>query len=459
MDLVFKIISPLYVLLALKNPARAFLLWLLLCPFQTRPVLEMGSLVPDLTFDRIAIFAIVVGLLLKYPVKELIALKQGSFEKWLLVFAVLITIQLPLHFRPKDSMIRFLSIFDMFIIPIIAFYIAKFFLVKSGKFDERYLQWMMTMITLASICLGLMAIYEGITIDDLFPAPESAYTIAHGGGLRQLGGFPRANGPYENPETLGVVLSLSLFVFLSMITIRKNSKTGNPLKKLIVLLSLGAVLGGLYFNMFRSIWLGATGGIFGRFVTRKESRGKIFLLGFLVLILTLFLWSQFESSDLYQRRVAQDETFLSRVGAYLYALRAFSESPLIGIGFNRLPKYIEHAMERGDVIYVDGVRGANYAHNTFLSLLAEGGIPTVAVYVLMMLSLFKMILSFLRNEQDPKEREIGICALSAFIAYGTPLLFDRTGYYSKINDVFFVIMAMLAAKEYLGVFVSAKKRN
>lgn len=409
----------------------------------------MGFLVPDLTFDRIALCVIILGLLLKYGLRDLIGPKPNKLEKWMIIFLLILTVELLVQFRPKDALVRFLSIFDFFVVPLLAYYITKFLVLRSEKFSQHFIRHFLSVLALAATYMALMAIYEGITLNDLLPGPVNEYTIAHGGGLRQTGGFPRANGPFENPETLGVVLSISFFLVLYKRHIDAKTIRGFTLRKLAFFFISIIILLGLYFNLFRSIWLGLLLGLSVRFFLIRQVRLKMASIALLAILIMALNWSTFTSKDMYQQRLGQSDTFYSRVGAYLYALRAFTESPLIGIGFNRLPKYIEHSMERGDIIFVNDVRPANYAHNTFLSILAENGIIALVPYLLVLWHMLNYTLSYYCRTTEPSEKDWAVTGLSVFIAYVFPLFFDRIGYYGKVNNLFFVVIAIIIARSQL----------
>jgi hypothetical protein len=448
-DLLIKLLLPIYVFLALGNPSKAFLLWVLLSPISNTPLFELGPLgvgpwVPSLTFDRIAIGALLVSLILRGELKRPISSGFNRLERWMIVFISVLTVELLFTYRPKDATRMFLTIFDFFVIPFWGYYFAKILMVEKWTFNKKFFNNFLAIAVVCGFYLALMGIYEGLTLIDLLPGPINEYTIAHGGGLRARTGLPRVNGPFINPETFGVVLSMIFFILVYKARINSHLSQGNnifdKIKYSVVTIT---ILIGIWFNMFRSIWLGLFFGLVWQFILIREVRSKWIFIAMLVSPIMIIILANIGSSNIYENRIGVTSTFYDRLGAYLYCLRAFAQNPIIGIGFGRLPKYIEHAFESGDIIYVEGSRAASYAHNTFLSLLAENGIIGLVPYIFILYSIVKIIKSNYSHSLNYFEKNWIVTVVSIFLAYLVPLFFDKTGYYPKVNNLFFIIIGMM----------------
>jgi O-antigen ligase len=175
-------------------------------------------------------------------------------------------------------------------------------------------------------------------------------------------------------------------------------------------------------------------------------RLKIMLVSVIAMMIIAISWGDITSSDVYKNRIAEDGTFYNRVGAWVYCLRAFSESPVIGIGYGKIYKYIEHAQENMDIIYIKGWRAALEPHNTFLSLLGENGILGLIPFLFILWYVSRYIREYYHRANNHDDFEFSVAMVSIFVAYFVPMFFDKTGYYSKINNVFYLFVGMMVAK-------------
>ena len=448
-DLLIISFLPIYIFIALKSPNKAFLLWVLLSPLSNNYLFKLsflatGELAPGLTFDRIAIGVLLLSLILRGELKKPISSRFNQLERWMIVFISVLTIELIFTYRPKDATRMFLNIFDCFVIPFLGYYFAKYLIIEKGSFNKKFFNNFLTIAVVCGCYLALMGIYEGLTHIDLLPGPETQYTIAHGGGLRVSTGFARVNGPFINPETFGTVLSITFFILLYKARINIHSVKGKNIFGNIKYLVIGiAILMALGFNLFRSIWLGLLFGLVCQFILIPGVRSKWILITILISPIIFIIWVTLGSSNLLENRILQTGTFFDRLGAYIYCLRAFAQNPIIGIGFGRLPKYIEHAFESGDIIYVEGFKAANYAHNTFLSLLAENGIIGLIPYIFILYSIVKILRSNYSHSLNYFGKNWIVTVVSIFVTYLPPLFFDKVGYYPKVNNLFFIIIGMM----------------
>jgi hypothetical protein len=441
--LIITLFLPIYLFIAFRNPRKAFVIWVLISPFTTLPLFKLG-IVPAIFFDRIAIGAIILSMILGGNYSRVISLKLNKLENWMLIFICVLGIGLLFTYRPKDAIVNFLTILDDFGIPFMAYYCAKVLLIKEGISNEKLFNQLVNVSIIIGLSLAIMGIYEGITLIDLMPAPESRYSMVHGGTLRVVDGLARVNGPYFTPETFGVVLSMLFFIVLYRVNMLNKVVEKN--KKVVCLVVLGTILGGVYFNMFRSIWLGLVLGLACRFLLMPKKRFKMIFVSLFVIMIIAIAWADITSDNVYKNRVSQAGTFYNRVGAWLFCLRAFSENPLFGIGYGGIYKYIEHAQEEGDIIYVEGEMASEEPHQTFLKLLAENGILGLIPFLFLFWCISRYMREYYLCANNHDDVELSVTFISIFVAYFVPMFFDISGYYNKINNVFYVFVGIAIAK-------------
>ena len=449
-DLVLLLSVPVLFGVSLKRPDRALLLWLLLSPLSQDPMRPFGVEIPiSNLFDRLGTFAIALGLLASGQFWRLFANPFSKFEKAIVIFILIFLLEgvgeglVPLH--PREILRTSYVTFDTFIIPCFFYFLLKYLLTRGGTYNDRMEDRMATTLTLVGFYLACMSVYEGITLHDLFPAPESNLSILMGGGLRI--GSPRTNGPFYQPEILGQYLSLILLFFLYRwrVRLRTRSASRTSAKGLAIPYIL-LMLFGMYFNQFRSIWLGFFGGHATRYIFSRRGRLTFLLVVFLVSILGATTWHMLSRTQLYVDRITNTETFYSRVSAWLYAFRAFSEHPLMGLGYDQLRLYIFRAHDAGDDMRFMGAFASFSAHNTFITMLAENGILLTVPFCFLVCYFFGQVRTRVRSAQSYADVEFSLFAVAAGFAIFFVQLFDRMYYFAKFQNLVFVIFALVTAR-------------
>jgi len=392
------------------------------------------------------ILCIAISLIFNKVNGKFFSSKLNSLEKWVIIFISILTVELLFTYRPRDIIAHFLTIFDMFIIPLLVYYITKHFIINDEGGSGKYFKKLLNITMIAGCFIGLMGIYEGVTLDDLNPAPESDFSRRIGGGLRAIGGLARVNGPYYTPETFGVVMSMMFFMVLYKLNMVKKEEGDDVVKKTVHYSMLVICIVAIYFNMFRSIWLAVVLGLGCRFIFVREKRHKMIFIAILAIMFALGSWGIITEQNVYKKRISDSESFYNRVGAWMYCLRAFRENPIMGLGFGKIYKYIEHAQEAGDMIYVEDAEAALEPHETFLTILAENGIIALIPYIFILLAVLRYMLKYRSSGGDYADKEFSVALFSIFMVYFVPMFFDRTGYYPKINNVFYLCLGMLIAK-------------
>jgi len=208
--------------------------------------------------------------------------------------------------------------------------------------------------------------------------------------------------------------------------------TGRKVSKLLTIPVTLISLAGIYTTMFRNVWGGFVGGYALRhLVTRK---GRIILLTTIIAGFLGFLVfsSQITNSRVYQDRLSNVENIHDRLNAWLYAFRAFSEHPLVGIGYGQLKFYIRGAQARGDDLRIFPEIAATYhPHNTVIAMLGENGIIVTVLFLLILWHFLPYVRTALRLAQWHEDKEFALFALSGTFALLAPHMTDRCLQWTK----------------------------
>lgn len=419
------------------SPLNGLVAWSFLAPvFDTVVILKIGDLIPQLTFNRIFLFSLLVLYFFSKRQENMVAPpEKGRLEKLMLLFAIIFIIEIYLHYRPKDGTRNMIGFFEGFIGPFILFMMARYY-VRTWRSVDKIFNALLAM----GFFLALIGIYEQITRVDLLNFTPLVEDIPEGlTGLREEEYWVRSNGTFLTPESYGITLAMIFFIGLYKLKTVRFAQ-GDPLFRRSLLIGILIVLsGGIFCSMFRNIWLGVLAGLFVAVWARPGKKaGAISLIVVVFLSITLLgkLGGTFSSE-----RFLLKETMYSRIGAYKIAFQAFRQNPLFGIGYNEFEQYAKNYQE--DMAYMD-VIAAKQAHNTFLSVLAENGIIGFIPFILFWIAVIRGAADLYRKAEHEREKQLSIMLLSVAAALITPWFFERTGYYAPLNNVFFLIFGVVA---------------
>jgi O-antigen ligase len=424
----------------LLSPLNGLVAWSFFAPFfDTVIFLNIGSLIPQLTFNRFFFFAILVLYFFsKRAENSALPPEKGRIEKYMLLFALVFIAEIYLHYRPKDGTRNAIGFFESFVGPFILFSMARYY-VRSWRSVDKILNALLAM----GFVLALMGIYEQITKIDLLNFLPVSEDVPEGlQGLRGEEHWVRSNGAFPTPESYGITLAMLFFVGLYKLKTADLGQGEPVIKRTLLLVVISVIAVGVFCSMFRNIWLGVMVGLLIASILRP---GKKFVrtasLVAVFLGLLLFMKVISGGSNLATGRVFVKETMYSRIGSFNIAFQAFRENPLFGLGYNQFEQYAKNHTE--DLAYKD-VRAAKQAHNTFLSALAENGIIGFIPFLLFWLAVVRSAAELYRKAGAGREKDLTLTLLSCAAALITPWFFERTGYYAPLNNVFFLILGTVA---------------
>lgn len=251
----------------------------------------------------------------------------------------------------------------------------------------------------------------------------------------------RLSGAFRNQQLLAGFLCL---VFpLVLIGSQREEETGSRIVLQVALVIIGA---GLLVTQNRSAWLGAGTGVilvgalyllYGRGPGLGLQKAQI-ILPVLIVALTvgLFLGMSRLSGSLSARAgtlsgLGHDNSFQWRLGMWSKALRMVRDRPALGWGVGSFPlqqALYPHPAVRGRTqvaILRDGPSLDENAHNTWLQLGAELGVPGLALFLAIYGTFFAATFRALRKQRPGFRKSVvmgamGGVAAQAVCAFGSP---------------------------------------
>lgn len=206
-------------------------------------------------------------------------------------------------------------------------------------------------------------------------------------GDRTIGTF---GGPAPYTITLVLFALLALYAAMSI---------GQSRKRLWLFGIVVAALLGVLVSLSRGSWLGGGLAMLGiAVIYRRQIGGFAIAAAGLTLVMVLVLVGGLAS--LAQERLVTVQTAEGRIVTNDAAIRMIRDEPLAGFGYGNFERFDERYKQRvGDIPLIVG----GSAHNTYLNLLAELGIPATLLYL--SAPIFLLVISYrLRRQHSTSPR-------------------------------------------------------
>jgi O-antigen ligase len=202
-------------------------------------------------------------------------------------------------------------------------------------------------------------------------------------------------------------------------------------------------LGAIYFTYTRAAWLGLLLGGVPLFWRMSEARGMtvrrraMFLgtaIGFAALVLFL-------PSDMLRNRATDSGTIYFRFSIWIAGLEMMAQNPILGVGFGQFaPNLGAHLRDLVWIPPADAAQEGTLAHNTFISVGAEFGLLGLALYVGLLVGVYKAARTAASNAWG----RLGACWVDGYILVYLINIQFITAHKLASNLLFFGIMGAVA---------------
>lgn len=235
--------------------------------------------------------------------------------------------------------------------------------------------------------------------------------------------YGRARGPLLNPIANGFLMGIALMV--AVIEFIRRGRQGKLLCGFAALI----LLAGVYATLTRSCWLGAIGAI--TLIGMMYSPRWVRVLGLASIVLLAGAMTMGLKDQLLEMKrdkalsaVEAAKSIELRPLLAVVAFEMFKDKPIAGHGFGH---YFEnngpyHDNREYD-LPLEKVRGY-MQHNTFLSILVDGGLIGVLMFSMPLLVFFVVGWQLARRKQSsPDARYLGILIISTVVIYVANAMF------------------------------------
>jgi len=315
---------------------------------------------------------------------------------------------------------------------------------------------------LTHFCYGIAVYFVTVNVIKSEPLARSAINVWIMSGLLAglIGCIEFCNAPLATFERIGQIRSAAFFGsenmlgnFLSvciLLTFGRVVAERNPWKKLMLIVFVGIMLGGLLSTFSRTAFTGLICGcIFFAAFCREARKPMLSFLIFLGLVLFLTrgdLLKLFFERYLVTFSQGVGEVSPRRVASWKEAWRLFVSSPLIGVGYGNYTQIVGEA----------GNKALRHIHGVHMAVLAELGLVGFFLFLHMIIRLalyVKKTLGFIKK--TPSLFQLSLAVVSGLIVY-LVCSFTQAIYLHNRNMWAFIGLAMAVMVNCKGAVRKAK---
>lgn len=240
-------------------------------------------------------------------------------------------------------------------------------------------------------------------------------TVIH--GVMYDRGIPRLVGPLKDPNFY--VMFNSIFFFIAISFLRQSLCR--------ILLSWSFI--NILLTLSRGGALALVAGLFIYISMSHGNRlGRTFqIFGFTALAVSLILYTIPEAQNFLAKRIESAENASGRFDIWRHGMQTFFDNPYGGIGVFSFLSY-----------NVDNFGGEHYMHNTFLEVLAEGGIFVFFSYFIFWLCLLMTTFNNILRRRNKMERQFGVSLFCTLIV----IFISFASISAVINEFFILVLAL-----------------
>ncbi len=252
--------------------------------------------------------------------------------------------------------------------------VALYWVARQTKLTATGVYWVFGLLAAFAVYLGVTAIAES---HDLWWAVFPKYVV--NSGYKEFLG--RGRGPFLNPISCGVFISLGMF---AAVLAWPQLSRGKQLGLLVLLMPLYTA--GVYYSLTRSVWMGAGLGLLllGWFIAPRNWRAPA--IGGASLLALAFVAANWDSLTSFKRDKNVSEHDMAESAELrpilaVVAWKMFLDCPLLGCGYAQYDREkFKYLADRSSGMTLEKARRYTQ-HNAFLAFLSQTGIMGLALYV------------------------------------------------------------------------------
>lgn len=393
--------------LAVTRPIVALIVWLVVSPLGKNFLrMELGwRVIPEITFDFMFIYSAALLLVARAFVNRPRTRKLIAAE-WLMLgyIGYVGAGQVAAADPTVGGILRELS---RTLLPEVLVIAVLYFVTKACIARKEHASWIAVAMAVFGLLMGLANCYEHVT-------GERWYSLIVGFGIplryRDIG-MGRASGMFDHASAPAALIVTGFFLAYHL-----AGWSRRPAAKVLYYASIATISVGAFFTYTRNVYIvfALVALIMPLIATANRKRFAAIAIALLIIVAAMTP-KLMENTEFYHR-ITKISTVQTRVALTGTALNVIRSNFLFGVGHGNLNKVQE--------AYASSMRVRQYrpgqlapvqiSHNTYLTILAEGGLFGFLLYF-GAVAAFLMRLVRIRNKA-PAESLVGKDLIAIFIA-------------------------------------------
>jgi O-antigen ligase len=329
-------------------------------------------------------------------------------EVWMALFSLLLVSSVLLRSNRIAFGLRIAT--DAFLIPFLAYYIAKRLVINEDRFRQ-----LVCVLGYLSSYLIIISLVE-ILIHPLFKH--------------------RVHGPYEHRDLLYIVIMVTFFMVLLDFLINRRlsaEKRALPTSIQWFILFLAPFI--IFHTMTRGNWMGFAFGIwilllFGRRLIGFHQKLVSIGLAFLIIPVAIAgIWTS--TPDEVLERAGNVKNIDARLVSWGIAINEGLKHPFFGIGLNNLRNVFGTTLVR-----FQGTHNLDTTHNCYLAIFIELGLAGLFAYMAIIISIVQMGSILYRMHMYRRWQWCGVIVIAIMVAYLLPAFTSTILYVPAASHVY-----------------------
>jgi len=397
-----------------RNPFGVFLLWLGLGAFfQPYNGLELGAGIPNLTFARALVYSLGIYLILRTLARTQDLVIQGP-DFFVILFSIYYLVAL--YVTAPDLRQEMLNFESFYVLPFLVY-----FLTRALVRHSRHLEQISQALLLAGVVLAGLGVYEHFAGKSLLtPWSQPLWSVAE-----SMGSLRSAAATLGNPSIYGCFMAMVFSLNLHFFALARDRAW-----KMLYGISLVLNVVASFFSYRRASWLALAVVLVIHLVGHRQMRWRLAIVLIILLSVAGFSWSSIAQTPFWRDRVLRMSSIQDRLDLYDVQGDIASGHLLLGSGIGT----VRGALVRG---------GAS--HDTFMTLLLDGGLLIVLLYLLPLLVVCGRSIanSFLLPQQGVISRGLTVSLLGALAAYLLTAVTLDMRFFTFLACVFWMFVGIL----------------
>ena len=407
-----------------RNPSFILLALVAYLPFSKILVGQFGSEMVGLNLSNIFLLLVILAWIASSLKSGQRFLEKGSLNGVIVLFCLwglFSLVRAKFLYGNNYNMEDYFILFKRWVTPILLYFIA----LNMVK-DKNTLKKVVFVMMVATFLIGLLAIRDYINASDSSSSLEDS----------------RVGGVFQQANMLGAFFVYNMFTFFGFFLYYYRS-----FKYWLLLIPFAVCFRGIMVTFSRGAYLAfAFGGLMMTFFKSKA----LFIVASLLLIVVMLnpvflpegiqyrLASTFGGSTVISTNTEDitDTSAAVRMKIWVGAVEMIKDQPLFGFGYGVFPYIIGS--------YVSGIDEMD-AHNTYLILAAEMGIPALLIFLLILLMLTKNAWWLLRCVEDRYIKAFALGVLGGLSGLLVANMFGSRLNSEEVSSYFWIYAGLIMA--------------